>query len=320
MRLLQSILGLTLIAPIAFAAPAQQVTFSQETTPTDAKQAPDDDSAQFELHTEIVLVNIVVNHGTDFAGGLTANDFQVFEDGQPQEITFFGAEETPFAAAILLDTSGSMENKLRLARVAAARFVDRTSPRDSIALYLFGSDIRKIQDFTPGGRDLSDGVWDTTPKGITKMYDGITQAVDALATRPEQRRAILLLSDGADFGSAASYDSVWKKALAAGVTVYTVDVAPIGGTSTLGNAEQLQARGILRGLAERSGGRSFVSKGGQELNDAFSKIIDEISHQYTIGYYPANSARDGTYRKIHVTTSRPNLKLRAKDGYQAPRA
>lgn len=284
-----------------------------------ASQPPQQDTPpELTIGTEIVLVNVVASSGSGFVSGLTASDFEVTEDGVPQKIEFFGAERTPFAAAILLDRSGSMERKLQLARVAAARFMDHARPDDRVAVYLFGSDVDLLQDFTPGGRDLSDGLWDSTAEGITKMYDCVAAASGSLATRAEPRRALLLISDGADFGSASSYDNALRLALAAGVSVYSVDLAPIGATHALSSQEELRARGILRGFAERSGGRFYASKGGQDLNDAFASIIDELTNQYTIGYAPSNTHHDGTWRKIGVTTARPGLKLRARTGYQAP--
>jgi Ca-activated chloride channel family protein len=283
-----------------------------------AARAQQPDAPDYVLRNDTVLVNVVVTEGAKFADGLTASDFEVTEDGAPQKIDNLFAEETPFAAAILLDKSGSMEYKLRLARVAAARFMDRTRPEDRVAVYLFGSDVKQLQDFTPGGRDLVDNVWDTSAEGVTKMYDCIGQAADALAHRTEFRRAILLLSDGADYGSAVNYDAAVRRALAAGVTIYTIDLAPIGGTHTLQKQEELQARGILKGLADKSGGRFFASKGGTDLNDAFAQIVDEISHQYTIAYSSTNAKHDGTWRKIGVRCARSGVKIRARDGYHAP--
>jgi VWFA-related protein len=283
------------------------------TTPQDKDSVPD-----VTLRNDTVLVNVVVTQGQNYAGGLTAADFAVTEDGAPQRIDNFFTEQTPFAAAILLDTSGSMEYKLRLARVAAARFMDRAKPEDRVAVYLFGSEVRRLQDFTAGGRELDDSLWDTSAKGITKMYDCVGEAADALAKRQEFRRAILLLSDGADSGSGATYDGALRRALAAGVTIYTIDLDPIGGTATLDDQMEIQARGILKGFAEKSGGKFFSSKGGTDLNDAFSQIVDEIGHQYTIAYSPTNQKHDGSWRKIGVTCARRGVKLRARDGYHAP--
>lgn len=276
-----------------------------------------DDKADFELRADTVLVNVVVTQGSKFANGLTVADFALKEDGAQQTLDNLFAEDTPFAAAILLDTSGSMEEKLRLARVAAARFMDRARPEDRVAVYLFGSDVKRLEDFTPGGRDLDDALWNTSADGITKLYDCVGMAADALAKRGEARRAILLISDGADYGSSANYDGALKRALAAGATVYAIDIASIGGGVAV-KTEEIQARGVLKRFADQTGGRYFASKGGSDLNEAFSQIVDELGHQYTLAYSPTNTKRDGSWRKISVTCARAGVKVRARDGYQAP--
>ena len=101
------------------------------------------------------------------------------------------------------------------------------------------------------------------------------------------------------------------------MTVYSVDLAPIGASPTLTSQEAMRARAVLHGFADKSGGRFFASKGGGDLNEAFASIVDELTNQYTIGYVPSNLKHDGTWRKISVTTTRPAVKLRARAGYQA---
>ena len=284
-----------------------------------ASTGQDPDEPTVVLNTDVVLVNVVAMRKDGFASGLEQADFQVSENGVLQTIEFFGAESTPFSVAILLDTSGSMEFKFRLARVAAARFMDRVRPSDRVAMFLFGSDVRRVQDYTPGGRDLDDSVWDASPKGITKMYDAVVEASNQLADRPEQRRAILLLSDGADYGSGASYDDALLAAQAAGVTVFGIDLAPIDSSGSISRTDEFRARGILNGISEKTGGRFFSTKSnGSGLNEAFDQIVDELGHQYTLGYSPSNLKRDGTWRAISVTSPRPGLRLRARSGYRAP--
>lgn len=284
-----------------------------------ARTLQEPDEPTVVLNTEVVLVNVVAMRKDGFATGLAKSDFVVTENGVPQTIDFFGAETTPFAVTILLDTSGSMEFKFRLARVAAARFMDRVRPTDRVAVFLFGSDVRRVQDFTPGGRDLDDSVWDASAKGITKMYDAVTEASRQLAGRPEQRRAILLLSDGADYGSADSYDEAVHAAQAAGVTIFGIDLAPLDQSGSVSRGDELRARGVLTGFSDKTGGRFFATKSnGTGLNEAFEQIVDELGHQYTLGYSPTNLKHDGTWRAISVTTAQPGLRLRARSGYRAP--
>ncbi len=273
---------------------------------------------EFTLRTEVVLVNVVATRGGGFVSGLKRDAFLVKEDGVEQAIEFFGAEDTTFAAAILLDRSMSMAFKFSLARAAAARFAEAVRPQDRVAVFLFGSEVQRVQDFTPGKSDIADAIWDSEPKGNTKMYDAVVSAAGALAVRPEPRRAVLLISDGADFGSSANFDTAVRKVLRAGVTVYAVDLAPAGGRSTLSASMAVQGSMTLRGLAERSGGRYFASPGGSNLNEAFEQIVEEMSHQYTLGYYPTNTRRDGKWRKISVSIKGAGVDVRARPGYQAP--
>jgi Ca-activated chloride channel family protein len=298
--------SLTLAAVAALPAPAQ-----------DPKPGGDDETPQIELRSDLVLVNVVATRGNGFAAGLARGDFAVAEDGTPQEIAFFGTHDTPFAAAILLDTSGSMEVKLSLARAAAARFMDQTRPKDRVAVYVFGDQVRRVQDFSPGRRDIADAIWDTSAEGNTRMYDCLDEAAASLAERQEQRRAVLLLSDGADSRSRVSMDDARRRATAAGVTVYTMDLTAVGGHGAP-SGDDLRARNVLRSLAEKSAGRFFSSRGGADLTQAFAEIVDELSHQYTLGYYSSNERRDGRWRKIEVTTTQPGVALRARSGYNAP--
>jgi Ca-activated chloride channel family protein len=179
--------------------------------------------------------------------------------------------------------------------------------------------VRQKQDIRPRNRDVADRLWDSVADGYTKMYDCLDTAVEALARRPEQRRAVVLLSDGADSGSRVSREAVLDRALVAGVTIYSIDLTAAGGVRTMSNTDQFAAHNALRSLAEKSGGRFFTLKGGVDLDTAFAEIVDELGHQYTLGYYSTNTRRDGKWRRIAVTTDRAGVSLRARGGYTAPK-
>jgi Ca-activated chloride channel homolog len=288
-------------------------------SPNGAASPPAQDDGQIELRSDVVLVNVVAKRGNGFAAGLEQKDFTISEDGTTQEVAFFGAETTPFAAAVLLDTSGSMERKLTVARAAVARFADRTRRDDRLAVYAFADTVKQLQDFGPGRREVADALWDMVADGSTKMFDCVDAAVAALEKRSEQRRAIVLLSDGGDSGSRVSRDKALNRALAAGVTFYTIDLKPSGGQNAQKNQEQIVAYATLKAFADKSGGRFFPLAGGPDLDNAFGEIVDELGHQYTLGYYPTNPRRDGKYRRIGVTTTQPGVALRARPGYTAPK-
>jgi len=223
-------------------------------------------------------------------------------------------EETPFAAAILLDTSGSMESRLTLARAAALRFLEGLREEDVAAVYNFDSKVEQLQDFAPG-RDLPPVAYDLGSRGMTSLNDAVLHAARDIAKRPEKRRAIIVLSDGVDTKSGASADKALNAALEANATIYTVDM-----TDPLSNqADRMRAAGSLKNYATKSGGRYVSKPGGQALDEAFKEILEELSNQYTLGYRPDISARDGRWRNIQLKLTRPEINARTRNGYRAPK-
>ena len=278
--------------------------------------AQDDDVIR--TNTELVVLNITV---TDKAGqyvkGLKASDFKVYEDGvevKPNMIASFSLQESPYAAVVLLDSSGSVEARFSLARSAAIRFLDGLRPEDVAAVYRFDSKVERVQEFS-GGRDLAPTAYAIHAKGMTTLNDAIVEASKTLADRTEVRKAIVVLSDGMDTFSKASGDKAVETALAVGASIYAVDMSSleVGGTS--GRQSALS----LKGFAEKTGGRFITTPGGPQLRDAFTGIADELGHQYTISYRPANTKRDGKWRTLEVKVVRDDLTVRTRKGYRAPR-
>jgi len=278
--------------------------------------AQDDDVIR--TNTELVVLNITV---TDKAGqyvkGLKAADFKVYEDGvevKPNMIASFSLQESPYAAVVLLDSSGSMEARFSLARSAAIRFLDGLRPEDVAAVYRFDSKVERVQEFS-GGRDLAPIAYAIHAKGMTTLNDAIVEASKTLADRTEVRKAIVVLSDGMDTFSKASGDKAVETALAVGASIYAVDMSSleVGGTS--GRQSALS----LKGFAEKTGGRFITTPGGPQLRDAFTGIADELGHQYTISYRPANTKRDGKWRTLEVKVVRNDLTVRTRKGYRAPK-
>ncbi len=267
-----------------------------------------------KVSTDLVVVNVtVLDKAGKFAPRLKRADFHLFEDGAEQKISTFSAEETPFAAAILLDTSGSMETRLTLGRGAAIRFLDGLRDEDVAAVYNFDAKVEQIQDFSPG-RDLPAKAFALKTRNQTALNDAVLQASTDLGKREEKRRAIIILSDGGENYSRASSDKALDNALHSGVTIYAVNMG------IQGSQRDIVASGILRNFASKTGGRYVDSPGGQELRDAFAEIAEELGHQYTIAYRPANHAHDGKWRAIDVKVSRPELTVRTRKGYKAPKA
>jgi VWFA-related protein len=279
--------------------------------------AQDDDDV-VRVNTDLVVLNVTV---TDKAGqyvkALKASDFKVFEDGvevPSNMITSFSLQESPYAAVVLLDSSGSMEARFSLARSAAIRFLDGLREEDVAAVYRFDSKVERVQEFS-GGRDLAPTAYAIRAKGMTTLNDAIVEAAKTLADRPEHRKAIVILSDGMDTFSKASSEKAVESALAVGASIFAVDMSSI----EIANSARQQSAASLKGFAEKTGGRFVSTPGGPALRDAFAGIADELGHQYTISYRPMNKKRDGKWRTLEVKVQQQDLTVRTRKGYRAPK-
>lgn len=272
--------------------------------------------------TDLVVLNVTVtDHGGRYVRGLRKSDFKIYEDGVEVpigSIATFSLQETPFASVVLLDTSGSMETRLSLARSAAIRFLDGLRDEDVAAVYKFDTKVELVQDFSTG-RDLAPMAYGLKADGMTVLNDAIVKAASVLSERPEKRKAIVVLSDGADTFSKASSAKALDVALALGASIYTVDMSATEGSASRNN----QSAAVLKNFAEKSGARFVATPGGTALRDAFTSIADELGHQYTIAYRPLKTAHDGKWRSIEVKVTQDktqdNLTVRTRKGYRAPK-
>src|SRR5687768_16710773 len=191
--------------------------------------AQDDDDV-VRTDTDLVVLNLTVtDKNGQYVKGLKRSDFKIYEDGvevKKESITSFSLQEAPYAAVVLLDSSGSMEARFTIARSAAIRFLDGLRPEDVAAVYRFDSKVERVQEFS-GGRDLAPTAYTIRAKGMTTLYDAIVEAAKTLAERSEQRKAIVILSDGMDTYSKASSDKAVERALAVGASIYAVDMSQL---------------------------------------------------------------------------------------------
>ena len=196
----------------------------------------------------------------------------------------------------------------------AINFLDGLRVDDVSAIYNFDSKVSLVQDFS-NSRDIKESIFDLKADGYTVLNDAVYKAAQELGKRAEKRRAIIVLSDGADTQSKSSADKALKAALAANVTIYTVDMSAINSSGK----ERMQSQGALKNFAEKSGGYFVATPGGAAMRDAFKGIVEELGVQYTLGYQPANTKKDGKWRSIELRVARPNLNIRTRKGYNAPK-
>jgi Ca-activated chloride channel family protein len=282
-------------------------------------------SAQvFRTSSDLVLLSVSAVTGQNRpVGGLEQKSFRVFEDGVPQEITFFAPPRLPLSLSILLDASSSMDTKMAVAREAAIGFCRRLNTEDRAQIIAFANEVQVRQPFTSDIPTLEKAVRDTIPGGSTSLYTAIYVAFSELrkirlSQSPDQvrRQAMVLLSDGEDTTSILGYQEVIEAAKREDVMVYAVGLRAKNSSSPARGFNE--ADYVMRQLAQSSGGRVFFVSQVGELAGVYGQIADELSSQYTIGYVSKNTKRDGAWRTIAVRTDQPNVAARTKAGYFGP--
>ena len=271
---------------------------------------------------DIVLLNVTVTDGeSHFVANLDRPDFQIFEDGVPQELVNFARDRQPIALSILLDTSTSMDKTLPIAQEAAVGFAQRLGPKDVAQVMGFDSRANTLQDFTGDRVALERAIRRTQAGGSTALYMAVYTALDQLkrirAQSADQirREAIVVLSDGEDTSSLVDYDQVMDAAKRSEACIYTIGLRSKQDAPSHGFNE---ADFVLRTLAQETGGRVYHVQDASQLPAIYQQVADEIASQYTMGYIPKNLKRDGAWRRIVVKVNRPATATRTKSGYFAP--
>jgi Ca-activated chloride channel family protein len=272
-----------------------------------------------------VSLNVTVseNGSSRYVTDLEQQDFQVYEDGVLQEVTFFNKTNLPVALGLLLDTSASMETKLPLAQEAAIGFAKKLRPQDLAEVIDFDSRVLILQTFTSKASDLEQAIRKTSAGGSTSMYNAIYIALKDLkkivASNVDEirRQSIIVLSDGEDTSSLLPFEEVLDLAKRSETAIYAIGLRSneLGASSNKGFKE---AEFVLRQLSQETGGRVFFPTAASELAGIYGQISDELSSQYTVGYTSRNAKRDGAWRRVVVRVNRSNAVPRTKQGYFAP--
>jgi len=256
-------------------------------------------------------VNLVEVYATvtDLRGepvaGLTSADFRVAEDGTPQTITAFAAGEFPLGVAIGLDRSFSMAgngNRLAVAKSAARTFIGALRPADHVMVIAIGGDTEIVAPLSSDRAAALAAVDRLEAWGTTPLYDAALVALDAIQTA-RGRRALVLLSDGTDRYSDTRAADLVEQARRRDVLIYPI---------ALGSARPP----LFAELAAATGGRSFHAQEPRLLMSTMATIARELRFQYLLGYVPMRGGSpDPAWHAIDVTVIRPDVRVRARDGY-----
>ncbi len=284
-------------------------------------QAPATQRPAFRAGVDIVSLNVTVVDGSQrYVTDLNQDEFQVFEDGVKQDITFFTRRQQPVALSLLLDSSASMEQHLPTLQTAAGNFVRRLKSEDLAQIIDFDSRVEIRQGFTSNHVELEAAIGKMQAGGSTSLHNAIYIALKELAKiravseEDVRRQALVVFSDGEDTSSLVSFDEVLDLAKRSETAIYTIALRGAD-VQTKGFRE---AEFVMRTLAQETGGRAFFPGRIEDLNTVYGQIADELASQYTLGYTSKNTRRDGAWRRIVVQVGRASITPRAKRGYYAP--
>ena len=270
---------------------------------------------------ELVSLNVTVTDGgTKYVTDLTEADFEVYEDGAKQNLTFFSRTQQPIALALLLDTSASMDERMGIAQEAAIGFAKQLHKDDQAEVIDFDSQVRILQAFTNDAVALEKAIRQTTPNGSTSLYNALYIAlkdlkkIKAETTSDIRRQAIVLLSDGDDTSSLIEFDQVLDLAKRSETVIYSIGLRQ----GEIARREFKEAEFVLKQLSSETGGRAYFPTDARELQKIYQAIWDELSSQYALAYSSANPKRDGAWRRVQVRVVKPGLTARTKLGYYGP--
>jgi VWFA-related protein len=285
------------------------------------------------ISVDVNLVNVlctVRDKNGAFVKDLKKEDFEIREDGRPQEIRLFSRDvDSPMTVALMIDVSGSVANIIGIEKAAGSRFLSEVlRPTDKALLAGFAQLIAVWQDLTSSIERLDaaldqagpfrasmDPNREVRPRGGTLLYDAVNLVATQKLKQQPGRKTIVLITDGLDNGSIASLEQACRVAQEADAVVYAIHYEDEERVSR----NQRDGVSILKHLSEPTGGRTFQVTRKMPLETIFETIRDEMRSQYGIGYKPPNPETDGTHHRLEVKALRPGLKVQARTGYYAIR-
>ncbi len=264
---------------------------------------------------EVTLSAVVLDARRHLVTNLAETNFAVYEDNQPQKITFFKRQDIPVSIGIVVDNSGSMRTKRAAVTKAVLNLIQASNPQDEVFVVNFNDDPYLDQDFTNKMPQLREALDRVDSRGGTALYDAVIASADHLAKgAKKEKKVLLVITDGVDNESRESLESAIRKVQDDnGPTIYTIGI--------LGDEPGIKrAKRALQSLSDQTGGVAFFPKDLMEVDEISQEVARDIRNQYTLTYKPSNPRSNGGYRKVKVEARAPgykDLQVRTRDGYFA---
>jgi Ca-activated chloride channel family protein len=267
-------------------------------------------SQQPVIRVKVPLVEVyasVYDRGGQYVEGLARDSFRVFEDGKPQQITNFEADSGNLSCAILLDTTGSMNEALPRVKNSIVKLIDILGAEDAVAIFTFDRRLVVRQEFTTDKAAAKRAVLRTRPEGQTALFDALSEVVQEISERPG-KKALVVFSDGDDNASVLNASSAVVRAKRAGIPLYAI----AEGEAT----RSRELRKLLDDLSKRTGGASYQARKAGDIEEVFQKIAVDLRHLYMLTYRPDSVSEADRWRKIEVVlTGQKGFRIRSKEGY-----
>ena len=294
--------------------------------PPSAPQEPAADAYRIKSQVSLVVLHVsVLNDRSVFVPGLMEDNFKVFEDKAEQKLSVFKQEDVPVSFGLVVDNSGSMRDKRPQVNAAALTFVKTSNPQDEGFVVNFNDDyyLDTEHDFTSDLAEMRTALERIDARGSTALYDAVIGSLDHLKKGTRDKKVLLVVTDGEDNASRHSLENVVEQAQRSNAVIYAVGVFSDDDIKHNHRAMK-KARGALSDLATATGGLAFFPENADDTEAICTQIAHDIRNQYTMAYYPTNTARDGSFRTVAVQVIPPRgagkLTVRTRTGYYAPRS
>ena len=281
-------------------------------------------SPSLKVETDLVSFNVsVADARNEPIKGLKRENFRVFEDGIEQRVEHFSDDDYPYTMGLVLDRSGSMGFVIEDVYNAAFHTIRASKPDDEFFVITFNQRLEVLQDFSSDQKLLQRSLRGVEADGSTALYDAIYAGLKHLERGQHDKKALLVVTDGADNSSTVNLKSLLEFIRERGVVIYIVGFFEGMSPSSSLFTDTYQV-GALKQIAQATGGKAYFPKSMKECDEACIAIANELRNQYSLGYYPANRKKDGGWREIRVEVSVPpswgstKLAARTREGYYAP--
>ena len=258
---------------------------------------------------------------------LSAEDFEVYEEGVLQEITYLDNGDSPFNLTLLLDLSGSTKQDRPAMKAAAHRFLDVVGPHDRVALHAMANEMLHVISRLSDDRQKLGALIDAIPEvsGGTPLYDVMVLSyANELRQLPDERNALIVISDGVDnqlYGqltpSKISFRQLEKAARELSALIYPILLDNPKAEGKKMPRWARKSRDRMESLAAATGGRLFPAHSVQDLDPVYSQVAAELRSVYSLAYRPKNQKFDGRWRSVEVKVKHPNARVRTRRGYVA---